>query len=421
VTARRNALLILALLTALNFLNYIDRYILPAVQSLVQQEFGVNDKQIGLLTSSFFLVYMCASPLVGLFADRVQRKWIVIGGAVFWSILTLLTARTYTFNALLVRHMLVGIGEATFVVVTPSYIADLFPVEKRGRMLAIFYSAIPTGAALGYLLGGQLSSGHRWLIPPFGYEQGWRLPFLVGAFPGLLVAFLFFFTAEPKRGATEPHAQPSLGAIREIGMNPAYWTSVLGMAMQTFALGGMSVWMPTFFARERGVSLQAGTFLFGVCTAVTGLVGTAVGGWLGDRMLKKGKGAYYTLSAWSMLLAVPFGLVAIYGPRSLLVVSIVLTEFFLFLNTGPLNAAIVNSVGPAIRGAAIAVNLFVIHLLGDAGSPPLIGAISDRTGSLAKGFSVTFVAMVLSAAFLFWGVRYAPALEPGPRANEVPA
>jgi len=396
-------LLALALLTALNFLNYIDRYILPAVQPLIRDEFHPSDTALGALTTVFFIFYMCSAPGIGFLADRKSRKAIITIGAIVWSGATLLTAVTYSFSALLIRHTIVGVGEATFALIAPAYIADLFPEERRGRVLSFFYLAIPMGAALGYIIGGALGTTH-----------GWRSPFYVCAVPGFLLAAAFYFAgAEPARGAQEVafHSieRTTFGGLLR---NPAFWTATLGMAMMTFAIGGISAWMPTFLQRERGIPLDRANYYFGLITVVDGLAGTAVGGWLGDLWLRRSRSAYYWLSAISMLLALPGALYAFYGNPAWIFPSFFVAEFFLFLNTGPLNAAIVNSVAAPIRATAIGLNLFVIHLLGDAFSPILIGAISDRS-SLRLGFSVTLIAMVLSAAVLFFGMRFAP-----PRAAE---
>lgn len=139
----------LVLLTALNLLNYIDRSVLFAVQPLVQSEFHLTNTQVGYLTSAFLGFYMIAAPFAGPLADRYSRKMIIILGAVFWSGLTLLTAVTHTYWELLVRHTLVGVGEATFVTIAPTFVADLFPENKRGRIFGVFYLAIPVGTAAG--------------------------------------------------------------------------------------------------------------------------------------------------------------------------------------------------------------------------------------------------------------------------------
>src|SRR3989475_12678246 len=178
----------LIMLTALNLLNYVDRNVLFAVQPLVQDEFHITKAQVGYLTSAFLLCYMVAAPFVGPLADRYSRKLIIVIGAIFWSGLTLLTAVTHTYTELLVRHTLVGVVEATFVTIAPTFVADLFAESKRGRILGIFYLAIPAGSAAGYLLGGHLAPQH-----------GWRFPFYIAAAPGFLLALAELILKETER------------------------------------------------------------------------------------------------------------------------------------------------------------------------------------------------------------------------------
>ena len=404
MSLRRNPAVALALLTALNFFNYIDRYVLPAVQPLVQKELHRNDADMGWLTSVFFGFYMLAAPVMGLLADRYPRKVLICAGAVLWSGATLLTAITTDYTSLMVRHTLVGIGEASFVTIAPAFIADLYPEHRRGRMLSVFYLAIPMGTAMGYVLGGHL-----------GPVYGWRAPFMVAAVPGFLLAAALAFISEPQRGRsdvlTATPERSDLIPIFGIPILPksrAFWTGTLGMAMMTFALGGLSVWMPTFLSRVRGMSLNDANIVFGEALIVAGFIATILGGWIGDRWLRKTRRAYYLVSAIGMTIALPFMAIALYHQGPLMFPGIFLALFFLLLNTGPLNAAIVNSVSAPIRATAIAVNIFMIHILGDVPSPPLIGYISDKTGSLPEGFIAAVIAVALSAAILFLGARYAP-------------
>ncbi len=408
MTDKTNAWVALVLLTGLNFVNYIDRSILFAVQELVKAEFALSDKQVGFLTSAFFACYMIAAPLIAPLADRYPRKWIMAAGAVVWSVATLLSAITHNYDELLLRHLIVGIGEATFVVISPAFISDLFPENHRGRVLSIFYLAIPAGTALGYLVGGYL-----------GHLHGWRMPFLVCAIPGLFLALGVCVLKEPQRGASDHLADSrERGTIFGLFRNKAYWTVSLGMAMMTFAVGGLQVWMPTFLVRMRGVPLERANLVFGVMTLFSGIVATLFGGWLGDRLLRRTPAAYQLVSAVGMALSIPAMIVAIYFIGTPMYAAILLGEFLLLLNTAPLNAALVNSVSARIRATAIAVNLFTIHILGDAFSPTLIGWISDKT-NLQVGFFSTIVAVVLSAAILFYGMRFAPPL-PGGNANGGP-
>ncbi len=399
MTSRTNAWLALALLTALNFVNYIDRSILFAVQELIKTEFALNDKDVGFLTSAFFICYMVAAPLIAPLADRYPRKWIMAIGALIWSAATLLSAVTHTYDELLLRHIIVGIGEATFVVFSPAYLSDLFPERLRGRVLSIFYLAIPVGTAFGYIIGGQLGAAH-----------GWRMPFMICAIPGVLLALGVLTLHEPERGAKD-HIADSIerGTVLGLFRNKAYWTVCLGMAMMTFAVGGLQVWMPTFLMRVRDVPLERANNVFGGVTVVAGTVATLFGGWLGDRLLRRTRSAYQLVSAIGMLLSVPAMLVALFVPGKIMYGAIFVGEFLILLNTAPLNAALVNSVSARIRATAVAVNVFTIHLLGDAFSPTLIGAISDKT-NLQTGFMAAVVAAGISAAILFYGMRFAPEL-----------
>jgi MFS family permease len=389
----------LALLTALNLLNYTDRYVLAGVQPLIQRAFHVNDERIGALTFAFFITYMFAAPLTGWLGDRFPRKPLILAGAVLWSILTLSTALVHTFGELYLRHALVGIGEASFGIFAPALLSDYWPPEQRNRILTLFYLALPIGAALGYILGGTL-----------GQAYGWKMPFYVAAAPGLLIALLvWIFLREPARGASEPllAIKPDRATLAGLTRNAAYWTATLGMAMMVFTLGGISVWMPTFLYRYGHYSLAGTSQILGAITVVDGILGTWFGGWLAQRWLRRNKAALYLLSAWSVLLTAPFALLVFYGPRAAMVPCLAVAEFLLFLNTGPLNAAIVNAVDAPIRSTAIAIELFMIHALGDAPSPRIIGWVSDHS-SLRAGLAVTLITLLLSAILIFAGARYAP-------------
>ena len=396
-TARLYPRTALVLLTALNLLNYVDRSVLFAVQPLVQAEFHLTNAQLGYLTSAFLAFYMVAAPFTGPLADRYSRKVIIAIGAFFWSGLTLLTAVTHSYQALLVRHTLVGIGEASFVTIAPTFVADLFPEEKRGRILGVFYLAIPVGTALGYVLGGNL-----------GERFGWRFPFYIAAVPGFLLALMMLFIPEPPRGQFDSVRETAeRGTIRGLTRNPAFWTATLGMAMMTFALGGIQVWMPTFLSTMRGYSLKAANQLFGGIIVLDGTLASLAGGWLGDRLLPRTKGAYYMVSAISMALGVPVMIIALFARGRAMVPGILVAAFLLLLNTAPLNAALINSVGAHIRATAIAFNIFIIHLLGDVPSPTLMGWIADRR-SLQVAFISPVIAMMVSSAILFYGMRFAP-------------
>lgn len=364
---------------------------------MIQAEFGVSDVKVSLLTSAFIWCYMFTAPVIGVVADRWSRKWIMVGGAVVWSAATLLTAVTSDFRTLLIRHVIVGIGEASFVAVAPGFLSDYYTEERRGRVMAVLFFAIPVGTALGYMIGGYL-----------GHAHGWRAPFYVAAIPGFLLAALLATIPEPERGAADTIQETAQrGTLSGLLRNGAFWTATLGLAAVAFALGGLQVWMPTFLSRARGVPLERANFIFGAIVATTGITATLLGGWLSDYRLRHDPGAHYRLSAWSLLIGAPAMLAAISSTGWVMFPAITVAAFLLLLNTGPLNAALVTSVGPHIRVTAVAVNLFVIHLLGDASSPTIIGIISTHS-SLQTGFVACVVATLAGAGVLFFGAKFAP-------------
>ena len=391
----------LLLLIGLNLLNYIDRYILPGEVSLIQREFHSTDQQMGALTTALFFFYMFTAPATGWLGDRFRRKPLIIGGAVLWSLATLGTAWVHDYWTLYIRHAFVGVGEATFGIFAPAVLADFYPDRDRNRILSIFYLAIPVGAALGYLAGGVL--GSLW---------GWRAPFFICAIPGLVIAALYgWIGREPERGSSD-HIKPTLNrtTFRGLFTNPAYLTATFGLAMLTFAMGGISAWVPEFLRRSAGLSVGNASQVVGAITVIDGIAGTLVGGWLAQRWLRTDHRALYLLSFWSVALTLPCGVLIFFGPHTWAIPSLFAAEFFLFLNTGPLNAAILNSVSAPVRATAVGLNLFIIHAFGDTFSPQIIGAISDRT-NLRLGLGATLITLVISCIILRAGARHAPPLE----------
>ena len=396
----------LVLLTALNFVNYIDRYILPGVQEQVKGEFHLSDMQVGSLTTWFMVAYMLTSPITGWLGDRFPRKPLIVIAALFWSGVNFFTATVHSYASLNLRHAALGIGEASFGIFAPAVLADFYGPEDRNRVLTIFNIAIPVGAALGYLVGGVV-----------GQHVGWRASFVVSAVPGAVLALLIsFFMREPERGASRHESgQIHKGAILSLVKNKAYLCSVLGYAAVTFSLGGISWWMPSFLQRATGRSESSSAFLMGAITVVAGLGGTIVGGVIAQRWLRRTSKALYIVPAISAAIAVPPALLCFFGPtwfgnQRLVLPGLAAAVFLIFLGTGPVNAATVNAVTPEIRATALAGQLLVIHGLGDAISPRVIGAVSDRS-SLSFGLGSTLVTLVLASMIFFIGARFAPDLQ----------
>ena len=390
----------LVLLTALNFVNYIDRYILPGVQEQVKGEFHISDAQIGSLTLWFMLAYMATSPITGWLGDRFPRKPMIVIAALFWSGINFLTATVHSYDSLNLRHAALGVGEASFGIFAPALLADFYPEDQRNRVLTIFNVAIPVGAALGYLIGGTV-----------GERFGWRTSFIVSAIPGALIAILIaIFMKEPTRGASQhDKAKLEKGTVLSLLRNKAYLSSILGYAAVTFSLGGISWWMPSFLQRIDGRSQSSAAYIMGAITVVAGLGGTIVGGTVAQRWSRTNSKALYLVPALSAALAVPPALLCFFGPHSLTLYGLAAAIFLIFLGTGPVNAATVNAVRPEIRATALAGQLFIIHALGDAISPRIIGTVSDHS-NLNLGLGSTLITLLLASVIFFLGSRYAPPL-----------
>ena len=392
----------LVLLTAMNFVNYLDRYILPAVQEQVKGEFRLSDDQIGSLTTWFIVAYVCSSPLTGWLGDRFPRKPMIVVAAAGIALMNFFTAHVHDYLSLNIRHAALGVGEACFGVFAPAMIADYFAEDRRNSVLTIFNIAIPVGAALGFTGGGWVAE-----------HYSWRHAFVFSAVPGMLMALLMLiFLREPKRsGADDPGGHKiATGAVKALAINKAYLGAILGYASVTFSLGGISWWIASFLQRMNGMSVSAAGFASGAITAAAGLSGTLVGGLWANRWLKKTGKALYYVPAISAIAAVPPAMMVFFGPKNLTLISLAFAVFLIFLGTGPVNAATLNAVPANLRASAMAGQLLVIHVLGDAFSPKLIGFVSDRS-NLRWGLGCTLITMLIAAVIFTFGARFAPELK----------
>jgi MFS family permease len=384
----------LGLLLTVNLLNYIDRQVLFAVFPLIKIDLHISDTELGLLGSAFMLSYLLLAPLFGWLGDKWNRVKLASGGLVVWSLATALGGFAPGYRTLLAARATVGVGEASFGTVSPGIISDFFAKEERGRILSWFYVAIPVGSALGYLLGGVL--GHRF---------GWHAAFLMVGLPGLLLAVPVALLRTPPRGgdgapAEVPVKDGSLG-YAALFTNRSFVTNTISMAAMTFAIGGLAQWMPTFLYRMHALNVEKANTLFGATTVLAGIFGTMAGGWLGDRWQKKSSKGYLLVSGWGFVIGTPFVALAILAPTlGACMIAVFVAEFFLFLNTGPLNTVIINVTPARMRAMAFAVNIFFIHALGDAVSPSILGWLSDHWG-LRSALLITPFAMALAGLFCF--------------------
>jgi MFS family permease len=436
----------LVLLLTINLFNYIDRYILAAVEPAIREDKGIFPEgagaasagasardvmmvamaKTGLLSTAFLVSYMITAPLFGWLADRMNR-WTMVGLAVgIWSLASGASGLAAAFTGLLITRCFVGIGEAGYGPSAPAMISDLYPIERRGAVLAWFYMAIPVGSALGYVFGGVV-----------GGSLGWRWPFYLVVPPGLILAGLCFFRGRRVRAPeppTEPEAKqskPRAGIVDYLRVLKirSYALDTAGMAAMTFAIGGFSFWMPAYLVDQAHVGTKGGggsgstehalakvNFIFGVIMVICGVSSTLLGGWLGDRLRRYMSGSYFIVSAMGILASAVFIVLMMHTPFPMAWVWLFFAVFFLFLNTGPSNAILANVTRPSVRAAAFAMNILIIHAAGDAISPPILGAIAGKYGWNRALYLVAWV-MVAAAALWAWGAVYlrrdTEAVEPG--------
>ncbi len=408
----------LAILSVINLFNYLDRYVVSAlVESLKHSELALSDTNLGSLMSGFLIVFTVAAPIFGSLGDRRSRTRLIAFAVACWSVATVLSGFAGSFATLFAARASVGVGEAAYVTIVPSLLADYFPRGQRGRVMALFFCAIPVGSALGYVIGGLID-----------VHFGWRMAFFVAGGPGLILAALCLGLRDPPRGSQDEPSAPANARTASVQAavsqaeyaqspsttsatylkllhNKPYVLTILGYAAYTFALGGLAFWMPAFLERVRGIPRSEATVSFGAIVVITGFVGTFVGGWLGDYCARRSKQAHLWISAAATLIAAPFAWLALTtGSTSVYLSCMIIAQLCMFMSTGPINASIVNLVRPTQRASANALGVFAIHCFGDVPSPWLIGKLSD-VYSLAQAVKIVPVAILASAAIWAWAAR----------------
>jgi len=393
----------LVLLLLINLFNYIDRYVLAAVEPKIRDEFFRPDDpnalaKMGSLATAFMVSYMVAAPIFGWLADRMSR-WLLVGvGVILWSLASGASGLAPVFGVLLLTRLFVGIGEAGYGPAAPTIISDLYPVKRRGAVLSWFYMAIPVGSALGYVLGGIVADSF-----------GWRWAFYVVVPPGILLGILCLMKRDPRIG-TAAHRSSTRASMRDylaLLKIRSYVLDCAGMTAMTFAIGGISFWMPHYVAEYRQAgSLAHVNTVFGGLTVVGGLTATLLGGLVGDALRARFPGSYFLVSGWGILIACPFVIAMLYTPFPWAWAMIFLSVFFLFFNTGPSNTILANVTRPGVRATAFALNIFLIHALGDAVSPPLLGKIVGGQHRWNAAFFVVAAVMALAGVLWLYGSRY---------------
>jgi MFS family permease len=389
------------LLLAINLFNYIDRQVLASVEPEIRAHFFQADDPnahflTGLLGTAFLVSYMISAPIFGWLADRMSR-WLIIGASVIlWSAATAASGIAGTFGLLLTMRLFVGVGEGGYGPAAPTIISDLFPLAVRGRALSYFYVALPVGSAIGYAIGGFVTS--HW---------GWQTAFFAVAPPGVLLGLACFRQRDP-REQIERLKQQRRATLRDyLGLVRirSYVLNTLAMTALTFAIGGMAFWVPGYL-QYRGLP-PSSRIIFGGILVFAGLTATLLGGFTGDFLRKRFAGSYFLVSGIGIMIAFPFSVAMLFTPFPAAWVMMFIAIFFLFFNTGPSNTALANVTDPSVRATAFALNILIIHALGDAAAPPLIGVVADRT-NMNVAFLVVSAMMLVAGVLWLWGTKFLP-------------
>ena len=400
----KNPVAILVLFTGLNFLNYLDRFVVAAVLPKMEKALSLSHFLAGFLATVFLIGYFLTSPFFGRLGDTGSRKLLIALGVGIWSVATVASGLATSATGLIVARVFVGVGEASYATLAPTVLDDIAPPEKRGRWLSIFYLATPIGSACGFLVGGAVEKAY-----------GWREAFYVAGGPGILLAFLCLLIAEPPRTKTGPK-ESMVHAFKTLMAKRLYRRGVFGYCAYTFAIGGFSFWAPSFLVDRYKMELGHANFIFGGITVISGAIGTVIGGFLGDRAVRARLATGETnesaidfatvtgnlrVCAWASIVAAPLAVAAFLAPTVALFFGLVfLCEVAVFLTSSPINVVILRSVPTHLRASAMATSIFLIHLLGDLWSPPLMGKLADFM-SMQSAMQVMPVAILVSAG-IWW-------------------
>lgn len=402
---------LLILLTGINLVNYIDRSVVAAVADPLGKGLSLDNAQLGSLTFVFLIVYMLAAPAFDVLADKYHRPRLVAFGVALWSLATAGAAFVHSYHGLLFTRSLVGVGEAAYAVMGPALLADSYPEDQRAAKFTWFYMALPLGYALGYALGGQLAQ-----------HYGWRAAFLAVGLPGLLFAGWMAVQPDPVRGGFDTHPdtvkdEPFAVRLKAILANRIWIACTVSYIAYTFAMGSLSYWAPAFLTRRFGVDTGHAGTAFGGIVLITGFAGTLAGGMLTTKLQKRFPDAGMWLSGLTLLAAVPLVAFSLRAGSLGLVYGLFFGALLLlFINTSPVNALTVSCLPASVRATGTAVNVFLIHLLGDAISPTLIGARTDalqKAGvdpghALAGGMLIVVPALLVSGLALWWARGWKP-------------
>ena len=398
----RAVLLSVLVLFGINILNFYDRHLTGALVEPMRKEFGLTDTQIGLMGSVFIWIYAVIGVPLGMVADKWSRKWLLLAGLVVWSSMTALGGLVNSFAWMLITRLGVGIGEAVCAPTGTSWLGDLFPPEKRSRVLALFMLGVPVGAALSYFFSG-----------PIAQAWGWRTAMVVAALPALILGPALAMLKEPERGASETvrraPEQTSVWALLKI---PTLWWIIASGVFLNFNMYAIGMFMPALLSRVHKMTLAESGTATGITYLVGGVCGGMLAGYLGDKIVSKRKNGRLLLAAGLTAVGAPLSYFGIIQPVGSVGVALV----FLALAYGSMNtyyglvySSIQDIVAPTQRGITMAIYFMAMYLCGASFGPLLTGMVSDRMAMRAMEAAG---AAQMTEAFKAMGLQQAMVLIP---------
>ncbi|PYP90557.1 MAG: MFS transporter [Candidatus Angelobacter sp. Gp1-AA117] len=398
VTSDRFARWSLAVLIAINVLNFYDRHVAGALVEPVRKEFGLSDTQVGWLSTAFTVLYGLIGLPLGWLADKVSRKKLLAVGVTVWAALTASAAWASSYAFLMFSRLGLGVGEAACAPTATSWIGDLYPAHRRSKPLALFMLGVPVGGALSFFFSG-----------PIALRYGWRIAMIMAALPALLLVPVLLLLDEPERGASERGTPPPAGSLWQVLGIPTFWWIVISGALVNFNLYAIGTFLPAFFSRIHHVNVARAGIITGIVYAIGGLIGGVVAGIWGDRVVRRNPSGRMMIAAVAALAAAPlayFGIHQTFGALAIAIPLLTLTYGLLNMYYGLVYASIQDIVAPSLRATSMAIYFLAMYLGGASWGTVIIGKLSDRwaqrAAALAGSSTVTepFKAIGLQQAML---------------------
>ena len=397
----------LAVLFAINAVNFFDRQIVAALGEPIRREWRLSDAELGALGTAFTLLYAFAGVPFGRLSDRMSRARILSAGVFVWSLLTGLSGLARSFWQLFALRLGVGIGEASCAPAATSLIGDLFAPEKRARALSVFMMGLPAGLAASYGLSSAVAQA--W---------GWRSAFYLAALPGLACAVAVLFVAEPRRsGAPAPEVRAETGSpYRAVLSIPTMWWLMVSGAVHNFSLYAISSFLSPFLMRYHGNSLREAGLVSMMVYGGGGGLGLLLGGVAADAAVRRRADGRMLVAAAAILGSVPLLFLAISRGRGdtagfalLAGASIVL----MYVYYPAVYAGIQDVVVPHLRGTAMALYFMALYVLGASLGPLATGLLSDHfTARAARAAGVAEASPKALEPFRAVGLQSAMAVLP---------